>query len=452
MTFARDAAVKGDWWLSGPLDKPPLTIYAQAALLALIGTETLPNGVLTLNVHKGEFVGRLLAFFSSLTVIALTIRLTIDLTKQPLAAIVAGLTLAMVPLFRLYGASAFMDMPMIALALGALLAARRQQGSWSGVLLGLAICAKPQAALFAPLVGWYVLHARRHELLVRWIASMGSVLITLWLWDSLRPGDSVLLLGMANNNNFMLVTHLDALSARFREWLPAASSSHHLAGPNLFGGQALAWAAVVLVGLLSRPTRPLSLWLIACGLGHVLIFETLYERYLLPLAVVGVVSVWAAATRWLSARGHAAASWLPIVIIGLWLTLNADLSNHALQALEDDRHNSPIAHLADDLNALPVATVIYDHWLGWLLHYYMGPWHDKRIVYYPSPHDLVAGIQTLDERGPRYWLAPTDDPTRYGLSSAWSSDWRLWLSALEEAVTLEALHAYGHIRVFRIQP
>ncbi|MFQ3673365.1 MAG: hypothetical protein SNJ83_07200, partial [Aggregatilineales bacterium] len=75
MTFAREAAVKGDWWLSGPLDKPPLTIYAHAALLALIGTDTLPDGVLTLNPSQGEFVGRLLAFFSSLAVLALVIRL-----------------------------------------------------------------------------------------------------------------------------------------------------------------------------------------------------------------------------------------------------------------------------------------------------------------------------------------------------------------------------------------
>lgn len=470
MTFAREAAVKGDWWLSGPLDKPPLTIYAHAALLALIGTDTLPDGVLTLNPSQGEFVGRLLAFFSSLAVLALVIRLTLDLTQQPLAAVAAALSLTVLPLYQLYSAAAFMDMPMLALALGALLAARRQRAGASGVLLGLAICAKPQAVFFAPLVVWLITcPAQRWRRLLAWSAGAGGVLLLLWLWDALRPGDSVILLGAANNDNLTLVTRPDALLERLRAWLPTAhTSNHHLVGYDDDIGPLIAWGVICAAGLLSHQTRALGVWLLAYSGGHLLMFDALYERYLLPVAVVGVMSVWVAAAAWW--RQHpehhawqraARRAFTALLLAGLavWLAFangyhpRAGHDEHRyrpLWMLEDYRPNSPIAQVAADLNALPVATVIYDHWLGWLLNYYMGPWHNKRIVYYPSPDALIAGIRALDEQEPRYFLIPTDNAAGYGLSSKWSHDWRAWLYALERSFQIEELHGYGRIRLFRI--
>ena len=43
-----------------------------------------------------------------------------------------------------------------------------------------------------------------------------------------------------------------------------------------------------------------------------------------------------------------------------------------------------LMRLARHLNGKPVATVIYDPWLGWELGYYLGVWHDKRRVHYPD--------------------------------------------------------------------
>ncbi len=451
MTFARDAAVKGDWWLSGPLDKPPLTVYANALWLALIGTDTLPNGVLTLDARQGEFVGRLAAFFSSLIVVALCVRLGLDFTAQPLAAVGAGVTLPALPLFQLYSASAFMDMPMIALALGALLAAQQRRGGWAGLLLGLAICAKPQAVFFAPLALWYVMRSpERWTCLMRWGVGLSSALLALGLWDALRAGQSVILLGIANNDDFRLATSVDMLLGRLQAWLPITPQMPHV--------PPLTWALIAVSGLCSRLTRPLSVWLLGYGLGHLLIFNVLYERYLLPLIVVGVVSAWAAAAAcWRSHAQHATphktasrlTSLLVLTTLGGWLML---ANHYPLHNLEDHRCNSQIDRLAANLNALPVATVIYDHWLGWLLNYYMGPWHNKRIVYYPSPEALIVGIRALNEPGPRYVLIPTDAAVHYGLSSDWSSDWATWLSALENAFYVEELSSYGAIRVFRLYP
>lgn len=468
ITFAREAAVKGDWWLSGPLDKPPLTIYAHAALLALIGTGTLPDGVLTLDAYQGEFVGRLLAFFSSVAALVLVMRLTLDLTQQPLVAVGAALSLTALPLYQLYSTAAFMDLPMVALALGALRAARQQQAGASGVLLGLAICAKPQAALLAPLVLWHIAcPPQRRRRLRTWGAGAGGVLLLLGLWDALRPGESVMLLGAANNDNLTLVTRPDALLERLREWLPTAHATNHLRNSIVL---LLVWGFICVTGLLNRQTRTLGVWLLAYSVGHLLVFEVLYERYLLPVAVVGVICVWVAAAAWWRQHpkrppwrtlSHRVVSLLMLAGLAAWLTLAngchprtaTDWHRYRpLWLLDDYRHDSPILRIAEDLNALPVATVVYDHWLGWLLNYYMGPWHDKRIVYYPSPDALIAGIRALDEQGPRYFLIPTDSAASYGLSSRWSRDWRAWLDALRSSFSIDELHRYGAIRLYRIDP
>ena len=77
--------------------------------------------------------------------------------------------------------------------------------------------------------------------------------------------------------------------------------------------------------------------------------------------------------------------------------------------------------MADFLSGQPVATVIYDHWLGWQLDYYLGVWHDKRRVYYPSPQALVADALRLCENGTRYFPVPRGQPHQ------------VWLEALEQA-------------------
>jgi len=78
-----------------------------------------------------------------------------------------------------------------------------------------------------------------------------------------------------------------------------------------------------------------------------------------------------------------------------------------------------IDDLADYLNDKPIATVIYDRWLGWELAYYMGQWTNKRRVYFPTPNALAKGASALDEMGNRYLVAPIDEPID------------AWLSALE---------------------
>ncbi len=68
--------------------------------------------------------------------------------------------------------------------------------------------------------------------------------------------------------------------------------------------------------------------------------------------------------------------------------------------------NSGVEVVAAHLNDQHVAAVVYDHWMNWLLGYYMGEWSDKRRVYYPDPESLVRAASALQECETRYFPIP----------------------------------------------
>ena len=97
--------------------------------------------------------------------------------------------------------------------------------------------------------------------------------------------------------------------------------------------------------------------------------------------------------------------------------------------------------LADYLNAQTLGAVVYDHWLGWELGYYMGQWTDKRRVYYPTPEALVADALKLDDPAPRYFVAPTREPVSP------------WLDALRAAgFAVEQVYLRQSFVVYRLIP
>jgi hypothetical protein len=100
-----------------------------------------------------------------------------------------------------------------------------------------------------------------------------------------------------------------------------------------------------------------------------------------------------------------------------------------------------IDELANYLNAKPIATVIYDRWLGWQLGYYMGQWTNKRRVYFPTPYALAQGAAALDETGTRYLIAPVWEDV---------DAWLAGLRAAQFAVLLETRIA--QFEVYAIVP
>lgn len=398
LTFARRAAVGGDWWLTGALDKPPLTLYANALALNFFAVDTLPNGVLTLEAHKGEFAGRLFSAACAMLGLAALWRVLRQEGWSPLVASMGLLPVPLLPQWQLYGASAFMDMPMLAFALCGWLWARRGRGAGAGVWLALALWAKPQGALFAPLVlvaAWQ--SAPQQALRALLSASVGG--LALLAWDTARAGESIFTLGAANNLLRAAPIHNETA---FVLWLVSVLL---VSLSLLVGGRG------VLVGI----------WCAGYLALHLFGGITFYERYLLPVWVLlwvmglGVLAaLWRLrrakkrSPRWRALRRVLRAQAWGVLLLS-FLLLTQGYRGGLTQ--QQDYSTRAFDRLADALNALPEATAVYYHQLGWELSYYMGQWTNKRLTHYDTSAAFWADFVALDEISPRaavgiprYWV------------------------------------------------
>jgi len=222
-TFARNVITTGDWRLMGDLDKPPLSIYAITASLALVGV-TYDRGVPDLDPRVGEFAARLPGVFASLLWVAAVYALAYGLYKNRTLAAWAALFVACSPPAIAYGASAFTDGWMLAFSALALWSASIDRPLTSGVFLACAFASKQQALYMLPLAGGFLLltaHDAR-TIVRRWIAlvlplGVGIGLVT--AWDSFRrPSPSLFALAAANNSPGRLIRS-DEVAPRLIAWM-----------------------------------------------------------------------------------------------------------------------------------------------------------------------------------------------------------------------------------------
>lgn len=304
MSFARNAAVQGDGWLQGSLDKPPLTIYVNAAALTLFALHSDSNGVLQLDVHRGEFAARITGLWMTLLWIAALMRFAWSLYRDQHVARFMGLLAAGSPLIIAFAPTAFMDIPMLLFATLALWGAAANRPAWSGTALILAFASKPQAVYFAPLILLILIERNINKplepsiprQLARWILPLligGAILLA---WDAGRGDTSVFALGAANNlpeGSFWV--EQAGWSDRFWQWM---SYSQYLAGD----------ASVVMMGLMifylgmslygqspeaqwKRWDLTLLLWAAGYSVFHIVTRQNIYDRYLLFLIIpLGLVA------------------------------------------------------------------------------------------------------------------------------------------------------------------
>ncbi len=403
MSFARRAAVQGDWMLSGPLDKPPLSMYISALSMAAVGTVSDDKGVLRLDTRKGEFAGRLPNALLAIALVALMMRLAWDFWRNERAARLAGLLMTASPYLLAFGATAFTDMSLLFWSTLSLWLAVRRRFGWAGLALGLAFWSKQQALWALPLIVMFIPRVNRQ----RWILGWLGVLGLLFAWDAARPETSVFLLGAAHNLPTSPLANPSTWLTRLSEWLRLGS---WLIAPPL---TALIIALAAAGRRKQRPAKTLLLYILAYLTLHTLIAFNQYDRYVLPILPAFVLLMASGLTRFIGQWRIAA------VMIGL-LMLSALSSLDNLPIGGDHSKYDGIDELAAVLNSKPLATVIYDPWLGWELDYYMGSWSDKRRVHYPTPDALAAGALALDEIGARYLVAPawqTVDPWLKSLES-----------------------------------
>ncbi|MCA9886773.1 MAG: glycosyltransferase family 39 protein [Anaerolineae bacterium] len=428
MTAARSAAVQGDWLLIHvPQDKPPLTMYANAFALTFFGVHTDDAGVLHLDNHRGEFAGRLVSMASALVLVALVIAIARRLWRNERAALLAGALLAVSGYQAAFSATAFTDMPMTMFGLAALLLALRERSGWAGTLSFLAFASKPQGIFFLPLVIVIILKQSGWKAIWRSLLPWGIGGVVLIAWDGARVAQGAIdvwTLGRAHYTE-PGIAPIAVWRDRLLVWL---NNARWLYGDGLTGG-------VLLLAAFSLRQAGWRQWLLAGWIGaysavHIVTTVPLYDRYLLPLAPMlallaagGIVQTaqlfnWRRSFNLLMAASGIVLLGYALVATQQRLPIGGDLGQH-----------TGIDQLADYLNEKPIATVIYDPWLGWELGYYLGPWTNKRRVHYPTPDALVKDALELPETGTRYFVAPKD------------ADIGAWLDALSSTnfdVAMEA--------------
>lgn len=441
MTFARGAAVNGDWLLPGALDKPPLSLYLSALSMAVFGNTADAAGVLHLDAHVGEFAGALPNVALALLLTALMMRLARRVYRDDAAGLLAGLLTAVSPYMLAYGASAFTDMSLLFCAAAVLYFALSRRWGMAGAALGLAFWSKQQAVFVAIFLALLLIgdRAGRRDWL-RFVIPFAALCLALLVWDGARPETSIFLQAAANNAPDQLIAAPSMWLARALIWLRLNA---WLLGPPAVTGALVAFAAYSARASEHnlRPSAILRVSLIALVVYsaiHIIFNFNIYDRYILlslPLVIFLAASGLASFCRRF-ARYRASPIVVALVALGGLGTLNS-----AAPIGGDRSEHAGIDALAAHINSKPVATVIYDPWLGWQLGYYLGQWHDKRRVHYPTAETLVAGALALDEIGDRYLVAPIDET---------HDD---WLAALRDAgFAVEEDSLLDRFVVYRLAP
>jgi len=145
-------------------------------------------------------------------------------------------------------------------------------------------------------------------------------------------------------------------------------------------------------------------FIIGYSLIHIVLGIPLYDRYI--LLIIPVIAI---------ALRQYVGIWLLFGVLIMLVDIPIGRDGDPLDS------EATIIALADEINALPFGAIVYDHWRGWELGYYLGAWSDKRRVYYPDPITQAEDSLNNPEKWTRYLVAPID------------VDYDIWLSAMQDA-------------------
>ena len=262
------------------------------------------------------------------------------------------------------------------------------------------------------------------------------------LWDAARAPRSFWALARAHNMPDRLVRS-DEVGARLSAWLGWARWA--------VGAE---WLAVVLalgVGALlardlRRRDRAAALdWALAgygltwLGAYWLVAFNT-YDRYLYPLVpLLLILAARALVSAWRTFGARRSVALLLIVAVGAGSLPATRAALRGELPLGGDRgQHDGIDALAAYLNAELAGAVVYDHWLGWELGYYLGASPRVQLRYMPQPEALADDLRAVEQ--PRYLVAPQREAA-------------FWLGVLRGAGFCAApTYAVGRFAVYLLQP
>jgi 4-amino-4-deoxy-L-arabinose transferase-like glycosyltransferase len=450
-TYGRIVA-RGDPLLIGVgLDKPPLLFYAIAASFRLLGDT--------------EFAARVPGVIASLLSIAAAYAITKRVYGLHTALLTAFL-LAISPMVRAFAATAFTDPLMLFFLLLSVLMVVRGGWRWSGVWIGLALAVKPSALQWIPLVILLGIAAERQlrwKHIRRFGLAFGGVLLLLILWQLARDTyPDWWALNSVNNNPGRFI-RAEEIAPRFATfggyammifplwgmgWLSVITNLTPAPSPQTEReiGR-VGYGAAEMINFQSRiklfnphnfhflyaPLRKrrgnggevlFDLLLTASTLGSLsflwLVAFNTYDRYLLALAPFVLMLV----ARVLVRIGLVRAMVISLLVV-IFLTPPLHIGG-------DDGAYTGIDQLAVRLNALPAGTVVYEHWLGWELGYYLGAHPAIKLVWLPTVRDLINAPK------PSYLVAPQREAAA-------------WLDELSKAgINFQKVYTFGRFAVYEV--
>ena len=442
-TFARNAFVHGDWLLTSPLDKPPLSIYANAISQALFGGVMTDKGVYDLPIRVGEFVAKIPNLFAGLVTVAIFMALEKKLFSKQ--SYIGSLCLIASPLFIGLSASAFTDSLMLMWVMGAWLAIERRQSFLSGFLLMVGFATKPQAIFFLPLLIMRGItpippspfphqmekggeNPSNGQVLApspifwggdkyftkTWLKfGMGMIipLVSLLAWDVSRGTTSIFALGQYNYPTTGLIYDANNWGSRLWAWL-----GYLFFGMNPFILILTGITVLTFMVSLNKPTskssaKHMSLFIILYSGLHIVLGIPLYDRYVLLIIPITIFII---------------RHYLTLLAVGGMMIFSPLFTIYIGRDFYPPDTEGLIIMLADEINALPFGAIVYDHWRGWELGYYLGAWSDKRRVYYPDPYTLAQDSLNNPDMATRYFIVPS-----YFIESS-AKDYEVWLSALRD--------------------
>ncbi len=393
-TFGRSVS-NGDLLLSGEtLDKPPLLFWAIGGSFRLFGIS--------------EFAARLPDWAASVVSVGVLFALARRLYADQRIALVAALLLAVSPFDRAFAGTAYTD-PLLTLGVlcGCLASV---MGRWrlAGFALAFAFATKPSGLQWIPLVillGW-VCSGLSICALRRFMLTFGIGFVMLALWSAARGTvPDFWTLNVVNNTPGRLIRANEVLP-RFERW---GSLLGTLAPLPILG-----WLAVPLTAFSRNQQVELSrhllidvlltaytiaslaaLWLIA--------FNT-YDRYLHTLAPFMLILLARMIVAVCALFKHPTA-----YRVALALTCFSPLLTSGAVIGGDPEEYTGIDRVASVLDALPVGTIVYDHWLGWELRFYLGDKPPIRVIWMPNVDEMISAVQSGYLVAPRSeadpWLA-----------------------------------------------
>ena len=308
----------------------------------------------------------------------------------------------------------------------------RLRGSLAFMLVIIRKCSRPASsrAVRVPADGEHS-SPRRLRGSSAFVAGFGSVVAAVALWSLARGGTPFYVQQTINYGGIRLA-FTSELGPRLNAWLGLLP---YVFGPVLGAGLAIGLPILLLDAFLRRPrTRQAAVDALLCvyALGflafHWLLAFPVWDRYLLILVPVLAMLL----GRWISWLVSWLVGW-PADRVSVRSPANhqtiqrtnhstTQLSTFILMALlilpfsfQATQNGAPIGgdHGAHDgidrveayLRDLPMGTVVYDHWLGWELDFYL--WDAALYrAYFDTPADLARDLRAFGRVTPHYLVVP----------------------------------------------